>query len=315
VGGQTATVTATYYVGGHVITALPLTVPGGTRGTIVPSGFSGRAVAVVTSTQPVAVERPTYFGGINGGQAGIVSGGADVVGVQKLSNDWLFAEGYTQQQFQENLVIANVDPVNKPASVNILLEFPGGATKASTITVNPNSQVVWNVNANVPPPGNAVSAEVTSSGAQILVEREMFFKYVHNANGRSLTSMGGSDVLGQLGPASLSNYGFAEGYTNFGYDEWLTLQNPTSSSETINIALVNEAGGYFSTSVNVPGHSRYTVDITGMVISHLYRAGEGFAGFEVSMVVQSSGVFVAERPIYWNASGTQGGDDVIGFTG
>jgi hypothetical protein len=235
--------------------------------------------------------------------------------VQKLSNDWLFAEGYTAQQFQENLVIANVDPVSKPASVTITLEFPGGATQTATITVNPNSQVIWDVNANVPPPGNAVSAEVTSSGAQILVEREMFFKYQHDANGRSLTSVGGSDVLGQPGPAAASNYGFAEGYTNVGYDQWLTIQNPTAAAETINIAIVNEAGGYYATAVTVVAHSRYTVDVTGMILDHLYRSGTGFAGYEDSMVVQSSGVFVAERPLYWNDSGTQGGDDVFGYAG
>jgi len=315
VGGQSATVTAKYYAGGNLATTQQLTVPGGSRGTIFPAGVPSRSVVVVTSTQPVAVERPTYFSNINGGNAGTVSGGADVVGVQTLSSDWLFAEGYTAQQFQENLVIANVDPVNKPASVNITLEFPDGTTKAYPITVNPNSQTVWNVNAVVPAPGNSVSAEVTSTGANIVVEREMFFKYLHNANGRSLTSVGGSDVLGQVGPAAAKNYGFAEGYTNVGYDQWLTIQNPTAATETINIAIVNEAGGYYATSVNVIGHSRYTVDITGMIINHLYRSGTGFAGFEDSMVVQSTGVFVAERPIYWNASSTTGGSDVIGYIG
>jgi endoglucanase len=315
VGGQTANVTATYYSGGAAITSQSVVVAGGSRGTIFPKGVTARSVVVVTSDQPVAVERPTYFSNINGGQAGTVSGGADVIGVQKLSNDWLFAEGYTAQRFQENLVVANVDPANQPASVTITLEFPGGSTKVSTITVNPNSQVIWNVNANVPAPGNSVSAEVTSTGANILVEREMFFRYQHNANGRSLTSVGGSDVLGQFGPAAANNYAFAEGYTNVGYDQWLTIQNPTTAPETITISLVNEAGGYYATAVTVVAHSRYTIDVTGMIIAHLYRSGTGFAGYEDSMVVQSSGVFVAERPLYWNASGTQGGDDVFGYTG
>ena len=90
-------------------------------------------------------------------------------------------------------------------------------------------------------------------------------------------------LLGMTGPASASNYGFAEGYVNLGFDEWLTIQNPTNSQETVNIFLVNNAGGYYATSVTVVQHSRYTVDITGMVIRSLYRAGEGFAGYEVSL--------------------------------
>jgi hypothetical protein len=291
-------------------------VAGGTRGTIFPGGFSGRVAVVVTSTQPVAVERPTYFSNINGGNAGTVSGGADVVGVQNLAKDWLFAEGYTGGQFQENFVIANVDPANIAANVTINLEFPDGSTKAYPITVAANSQAVWNVNAVVPAPGNSVSAEITSTGANIVVEREMFFKYNHNGNGRSLLSMGGTDVLGMVGPASAKNYGFAEGYVNLGFDVWLTIQNPTATSETINISLVNNAGGYYTTSVTVGAHTRYTADITGMVINHLYHAGNGFAGYEVSMVVQSSnGAFVAERPMYWNAAGTEGGSDAIGYIG
>jgi hypothetical protein len=52
------------------------------------------------------------------------------------------------------------------------------------------------------------------------------------------------------------------------------------------------------------------------VIQHLYHNGDGYPGYEVSLAVQSSsGPFVAERPMYWNASGTQGGDDVIGYSG
>ncbi len=316
IGGQTATVTAKYYAGGKLVTSQQVTVPGGTRGTIFPGGFSGRVAAVVTSTQPVAVERPTYFSNIAGGNAGIVSGGADVVGVQNPAKDWLFAEGYTGGQFQENFVIANVDPANVAASVNINLEFPDGSTKAYPITVAPSTQTIWNVNAVVPAPGNSVSAEITSTGANIVVEREMFFKYNRTGNGRNLQSMGGTDVLGMVGPAAANNYGFAEGYVNLGYDEWLTIQNPTANTETINISLVNNAGGYYTTSVTVKARSRYTADITAMVINNLYRAGSGFAGYEVSMVVQSSnGPFVAERPMYWNAASTQGGTDVIGYTG
>ena len=34
------------------------------------------------------------------------------------------------------------------------------------------------------------------------------------------------------------------------------------------------------------------------------------------MTVQTaSGPFVAERPMYWNASNTQGGSDIIGYKG
>ncbi len=329
-----AVVTAKYYANsatagspGTLIGTDQVTVPVGTRGTIFPNAHTTPTVlpahvsVVVTSTQPVAVERPTYFSKVTEGNAGTVSGGADVIGVQALSNDWLFAEGYTGGQFQEQFVIANLDTgANAPASVTIKLEPQnGGAPSTFTLTVPTLSQTIWNVNTLSLLPGQSLSAEISSTGAKIVVEREMFFRYLHNANGRSLSASGGSDVLGQNGPVAATNYSFAEGYVNLGYDEWLTLQNPTASAETIWITLYNAMGRTYTTSVSVPAFSRATEDITGMVIRNLYRNGDGFKGYEVSMTVQTTatqgGPFVAERPMYLNVGSIQGGTDIIGYTG
>ena len=41
------------------------------------------------------------------------------------------------------------------------------------------------------------------------------------ANGRSLSTMGGTNVIGQVGPAVFSAYTFAESYTNMNFDGWL----------------------------------------------------------------------------------------------
>jgi outer membrane protein assembly factor BamB len=320
-GAASATVTATYYANGQQVGTQQAVVPAGTRGTIFPSSaipsLPPHTAVVLNSTQPVVIERPTYFSNINGGNAGTVSGAADVIGVQNLANDWLFAEGYTGGQFQENFVIANLDAAKSTANVTINMEYTDGTTHAFSVTVNPLSQLIWNVNTNATgATSQSVSAEITSSGANIVVEREMFFKYNHVGNGRTLTATGGTDVIGQVGPAAATSYSFAEGYTNTGYDEWLTMQNPTANTEIINITLVNAVGTVYTFSVQVVAHSRYTVDIVGTVIQHLFHNGDGYNGFEVSMAVQSSnGPFVVERPMYWNASGTQGGSDIIGYIG
>jgi hypothetical protein len=320
-GSTAATVTASYFANGQQVGTQTLIVAPNSRSTIFPSSASpslpGRVSVILNSTQPVVSERPTYFSNINGGNAGSVSGGADVIGVQHLANDWLFAEGYTGGQFQENFVIANLDPVKKAATVTINLEYNDGTSHPFTVTVNPLNQVIWNVNTNgIGSTSQSVSAEITSSGAKVVVEREMFFKYNHVGNGRTLTSTGGTDVIGQIGPAAASDYSFAEGYTNLGYDEWLTIQNPTANPETITTTLANAVGTVYTFSITVVGHSRYTVDIVAMVIQYMYHNGDGYNGYEVSMAVQSTnGPFVVERPMYWNASGTQGGSDAIGYTG
>jgi len=320
-GSASATVTANYFANGRQVGTQQLAVAPNSRGTIFPSmanpSLPGRVSVTLTSTQPVVIERPTYFSNINGGNAGTVSSGADVVGVQSLANDWLFAEGYTGGQFQENFVIANLDPGKTTANVTINLEYDNGTKNSFAVTVNPLSQLIWNVNTNgTRATSQSVSAEITSSGAKIVVEREMFFKYNHVGDGRTTTATGGTDVIGQVGPAAASDYSFAEGYTNLGYDEWLTIQNPTGNTETINATLANAVGTVYTFSVQVLGHSRYTVDIVGTVIQHMYHNNDGYNGYEVSMAVQSNnGAFVVERPMYWNASTTQGGDDAIGYSG
>src|SRR5205814_3961863 len=159
------------------------------------------------------------------------------------------------------------------------------------------SQLLWNVNANgLGATSQSISAEITSSGAQIVVEREMYFGYSHVGDGRSTLSTGGTDVLGQVGPAATSAYSFAEGYTNLGYDEWLTIQNPTASTETVTITVVNALGTVYTFAVSVVGHSRSTVDMVAIVIGHLYHSGDGYNGYEISLAVQSSnGRCVVER--------------------
>lgn len=326
-GTTTANVTANFDVGGTTINTLTVQVAGGTRGTIIPnnSGSLQHAAVTVTSDQPVVVERPDYFSNVNGGNAQAVSGSSSVVGVQNLQNDWLFAEGYTGEGFQEYLVLANFG--TSPVAANVKLEFSNGHTETVPETIAPLDQTFVDVNAAIASslgtcdttpcqPTQDVSAEVSGNG-NFIAQREMFFHYTHVGNGRNLSAAGGSDVIGEGAPG-VSAYSFAEGYTNTGYDEWLTLQNPTANNETITIMLVNEDGRSFSQGFSVVAHSRFTIDITGMVIQNLIQPNDTFMGYEVSMVVQStSGVFVAERPMYWNtgSAGTQGGSDVIGYDG
>ncbi|HZS76159.1 MAG TPA: hypothetical protein VFA41_06045 [Ktedonobacteraceae bacterium] len=314
-GGQTAHITVTYYAGGNVLGTDTATVAPGTRGTITPH-VTQHTAAFVSSDHPVMVERPAYFYRYNGGNAGSVSGANTLVGASALGNDWLFAEGYTGGGFQENFVIANLDTTaNATASVTITLEFSNGSTRTATVSVPTKSVANWNVNALAA--NQNVSAEIISTGAKIVVERQMFFHYTHNSNGRSLAAQGGTDVVGQSGPASMSNYSFAEGYSNVGYDEWLTVQNPTANAETIWVTLVNGQGHTVSFSLAVGAHSRGTVDIVRAVMQHFCVPGAPAACWEISMSIQTAdnSVFVAERPMYFNASGKQGGTDVIGYVG
>jgi hypothetical protein len=313
-----ANVTVNYFANGSQVQTQTLAVPANARGTIAPGAVSmpSHVAAVVTSNQPVMVERPTYFTGV-----GNVSGAYDVVGTSKTGNDWLFAEGYTGAGYQEYLTIANVDPA-KTATVTVMLKSGTGGTSPTNLTVGPKSQMIWSVNQanNFSRSTPEVSAEVTAAttGASIIVQREIYFTYKHTL---SQEAVGGTDVVGQLGPAAHSAYNFAEGYTNTGYNTWLTIQNPTGSAETVSVILVNGQKQSSTQTYPVLANSRYTVDVTALV-QHVFSPGTNSAANSISMTVQTTdgSPFVAERPMYWNTSGvspfvTTGGSDVIGYVG
>ncbi len=328
-GSVAANVTATYYASGRQVLQQKLVVPPDSRGTISPNGQNllAHVGAVVTSDQPVAVERPDYFSNINGGKAGTISGAADIVGAPSAASDWLFAEGFTgnsnQPYYQENLIIANFDPT-ATASVSVKLEFANGTSQTTSLIVTALSQTIWNVNQGITSSTATpeVSADISATGAPIVVEREMFFQYHHTVNNITTIARGGNEILGQPGPASKYAYSFSEGYTATGYNEWLTVQNPTASAETINVTLFNTTGKVYTFSIQIGATTRSTVDLTAIVAAHMVSCRCKYDD-QVSMTVQSTNnaPFVAERPQYWNTSGTgtsaptQGGTDIIGYTG
>ncbi len=325
--GNAATVTVNYYANGALVGTQKKTIASGTRGTIFPSNLTGlpqRVAAVVTSTQPILVERSDSFSVLNAGVAGAVSGAATVVGSQTTANDWLFDEGNTGGKFQEYLIIANVD-LTHAANVTINLEYKDGTTHSFPVTVNAESQLIWDVNANgVGGTTSAVSAEITSTGANIIAEREIFFKYSHLVNNFKVTASGGTEAIGQIGPAIATTYSFADGYTHNGYDEVLTLQNPTAATEVISVTLTDGYGRVYNTAFHVLAHARSTVDITAIVQLHMVQPGDDDRVYQVSMTVQTTvtgAVFLAERVTYWNSNligdpnPTQGATDVFGYTG
>ncbi len=326
-----ATIGVTYYAAGASVGSQTLFIAPGARGTINPGTLPySHVTAVVTSDITVAVERSSYIYNMQEASAGSVTSAATVVGAQSLSDSWHFAEGYTGGKTQENLLLSN--PTGSATTATVTLEYQNTHHQTLTVPVPAQSEVPVDVNAlNTNPTGTCdvtpcvttpeVSAEVTASTSQsLVVERQMFFHYTHTIPGTSITTTasGGTEVQGTLTPAtSVAN--FAEGYTNTGYNEWLTLQNPMVTDETLALSVVNEYGRVYTQSVLVRAKSRSTVDITALVLQHLVQRGDNYRGYQVSMSVQATtanSVFVAERPMYFNLSGSiQGGTDVVGFTG
>lgn len=302
-----ANVTVSYYAGGKLVNTKTLTVAANARGTFQPNNdnLPAHVAAIVSSDHPVLVERPSYFLNTYG-----IYGSADVSGVSTLSNDWLFAEGNTGSSTQENLLVANLGSTD--AHVTITLKSSSGVTHAFPIIVAANSQTIWNVNANNTFSGATtdVAAEVTSDVNSIVAQRQIYTVY---SSGDGWAAQGVTDAFGAS--SAKTTYSFAEGFASSGFNEWLMLQNPSTSAESITLTLTNMLGHTLMQTLTVPASSRYTVNITSLVRNFLANNGEDARAYAVSMTVQSSTPFVAERTMYWNAFGTQGGESVVGYTG
>ncbi len=319
-----------YFAHGGFLGYQTLYVAPGARGTIYSGTLAfSHVAAVINVNTPVVVERSTYMQNMTEGNAGVVSSAASVNAAQTLSDHWLFAEGYTGGQYQENLVLSNL--TNAPTTATITLEYQNGHHQAVAVPVPAYSQVIENINAlNSTPTGACdvtpcvttpeVSADVTATNPNLVVERQMFFHYTHTLPNTSInvTTTGGSDVMGGL-VAATSVARFAEGYTNTGYNEWITLQNPMTTNETLTLTLVNEYGRTYTENILVTAKTRQTVDITDKVRNRMVQVGDDFRAYQVSASVQittQGDSFVAERPMYFNTrQNNQGGTDVVGFTG
>src|SRR5579875_377905 len=301
----TANLTVTYYSGGKAVETDTVSVGPLQRGTTSPT-FHRQAAVAVTSDIGVVVERPSYFSGNVANAGGAVSGAASTIGATTPGTDWLFAEGNTAADFQEDLVLANFGSAS--ANVTVNLEYTGGSEQSVTVTVAPESQFYFNVN-NYKGPSNSVSAEVMSD-QPIVAERVMYFHYSLNGS----VHPGYNDVVGQAGPASQSVYDFAEGAAGTNFGLWLTLQNPNSSAVTVAITIFAD-NTIIQKEMTLVAHSRSSV-LVNNIVNPIVAAYPNSAGYSVSMEVQSSGgPIVVERPEYFTFDSDTGGTDVIGYTG
>jgi hypothetical protein len=202
------------------------------------------------------------------------------------ASTWLFAEGYTATGFDEFLTIQNPDPTETLVAVTyqptgaapVLRSAMAPALSRTTLTVH---DLVTGVGRGWP-----VAARVRATG-RVVAERPMYFNY-----GPGWT--GGHVALGAVTPAT--RWYFAEGYTGAGFDQYLTLQNPSTVNTTVTITyrFADGQGGQQQT-LALPAQSRRTVNVHDVV-------GRGRA---VSMIVDSAGGvgIMAERPIYFSYNG------------
>jgi hypothetical protein len=322
-GTSAMSVTTDYYpaAGGQALESTT-TVQPGARGTIAVNGDhvgppgqpaqqttplpAGTYSARVHLSQPGLVERPLYFVDSQTGY----TGAADVVGVSQPQTSWDFAEGYTDPTFSERYWLSNPClpassggcAASPTAQVTATFMDLAGHTTATTRTLGPGQQQAVDVNALL---GNYASSSARITADQpILAERVMSFRYT-GATGPlqcCANDPGATDALGATQAGHL--FEFAEGYTDYGFAEFLTLQNPDpTQAATVTVSYLLLAGAPVVRTYVVGPHTRATVFLN----TFLPRQS-------LSLVVEANVPIVAERPMYFLRGGNEpGGTDVVGY--
>ncbi|MEW6554690.1 MAG: IPT/TIG domain-containing protein [Actinomycetota bacterium] len=251
---------------------------------------------LLESDQYVVAERTVYFDYLGTGNHHW-EGGHCVMGQPFVSKEYYFAEGTTRSGFEEWITIQN--PFTDTITVNAtyqLGEGQGEPVKRS-YTIPPETRHTIYAY-DVVGAEKDVSVKLISD-SYFLAERPMYFSYT--AGGAPWE--GGHCVIGA--DILSTEWFFAEGYTGTGFHEWICLQNPGNEDADVFMVFLNPSSDSAIREVMVPARSRKTIFVNG---------GIGY-NQELScwLFVASGPPIMAERPMYFNYNGWDGGHDVVGY--
>jgi len=202
----------------------------------------------------------------------------------EIKSSWYFAEGSTAYGFEEYICVQNPGPF--AASVKATYMLPAGQNQVvgDAFTLQPFSRATINV-ADIAP-ATDVSVRVDSD-QEVVCERSMYW------GGR----IEGTDSIGVRAPNT--KWYLAEGCTNYGFEEYVSLQNPGNSNAAVEITYNTSKGPKARPTVPVAAHTRRTILVNNDVPAD-----------DVSVTVKSDKPIVAERSMYWDNK--RGGHDSIG---
>lgn len=295
---QPANVHIAYMMPGGNQFASDYVVGPGSRNTVYVNSFlqNTEVSAKIESNIPILAERAMYFN-----YMGKWTGGHDATGAISPSNTWYFAEGYTGSGFEEWICILN--PGDTQANMTFRFQTQEeGEKPVPGLSVPPHSRKTFKANDLLAGKSYQTSLKVESD-QPVVAERPMYFDYTGTGNWHWT---GGHCVVGV--PSLSKGYYFAEGTTRAGFEEWITLQNPSPDEITINATyqLGEGQGTPIYKTYSVPPGSRRTIFVPDEVGRER----------DVSAYLSSSSDFLAERPMYFSYTYTgapwTGGHCVIG---
>ncbi len=308
VGDVVATARIDYLRGEGGLISQNVTVPPRSRVTVRANDFLGEgndaahdfaAHVEVTAGEIATVERPMYFR-----YRGIWDGGSEAMGASELSDAWWFAEGCTRPGFETWLTLGNVYGTDVDAQV--VYRCADGYVKNVDVAVPAEGRL------SIPlhDPTLGIGVENGSRGDvsisvygddDLVAERSMYFNY----GGR----VGGHSVVGCSVPES--GFLFAEGSCRPGLDPYICLFIQDGVDATpVEFKFFLGDGTTKTQLIQVPVNRRYTLRVKDVL-----GEGNGPAYDFSAYALSTEGyLMVAERPMYFNYGGRDGGHCVIGST-
>ncbi|MDD5447667.1 MAG: VCBS repeat-containing protein [Actinomycetota bacterium] len=264
-----------------------LLVPPASRQTFFVNEFMlGREVsAKVTSDEPIICERAMYFN-----RKGVIGGGHDSIGATEKSTTWYLAEGYSAPNFDEYVLVFN--PNDFPVHITMTFMVEGEQPQVYDFDMLAHSRHTTDLKWRFGPRPVSVSTKVEATG-EVVCERAMYFNYSNQ--------FGGHDSIGVTEPST--SWCLPEGYTAQAYDAYILIQNPNDTRATGALSFLRSDGYERALGFGVEPKGRYTVKVDDV---------PGFEAAEFSTEISSNIGVVAERAMYFNSEGRDGGHNSIG---
>ncbi len=170
----------------------------------------------------------------------------------------------------------------------------------------------------------ATEVKIIEGGNGIICERAMYFDYQTGIGERS----GGHSTIGAH--STSSSWYLPEGHTGDGFDTYVLLMNPNDTDTNATVKLMKPGEGtYYPFKVTVPAGKRMTLKLNDLVWTEgteniIAATAEEtpadpkvvtFENTDVSTVIYSDQGIVAERAMYFDYYGKEGGSNSIGATG
>lgn len=209
-------------------------------------------------------------------------GGHNSTGVAQPNVIWYLAEGCTDG-FDEYISIQN--PNSSAATCQITFMRSDGTTVVFDQTIGDTTRATIRVNEHVQ--NDSLSTKIESTnGVGVIAERMMYWPMQYPAAGDPANWTGGHGACGVTSTAT--KWYLAEGCTN-GFDEYISIQNPNSSTATCQVTFLKSDGTTTVITRDVGSTSRSTIRVNDYLQD------------SVSTVVESTNSvgIIVERVMYW----------------